>query len=164
MTQRLQMGDLVIRIGENSASLRFLTSQPPYTDQRLSLVLEMQDEGNDPKSIEHRIGEAVLAFLSANSSSHHFGLERYRQAGKEFSRSLKGDVANDPNLNEVQRLFQTTLLILDDVDDSWTVDRLDEIEVSFKRAASQGSSEAQTYLSDRWPKKRAVLEKRLARK
>jgi hypothetical protein len=165
MTQPLQQGDLVVQVGKDGSTLRFLTLQPPPAQGMLSLVLEVQDSsGEASKSVEHRIGEAVLAFLSANSSSSGFGLERYREVGKEFARSLKIDVANDPNLDEADRDFQTTLLILDDFDDSWTVRRLDEIEDSLKRAATQGSDSAVTYLSDRWPKKRAVLEKRLTRK
>ena len=157
MMDEPRTGDLVVRLDGQRGVIQFLTRKASLG---LRVVHELGGEGSDA-SVEHQIGQVVLAFFSANSDSTAFQLDDYRRAGKEFATQV---IDRDSEASDPERDFEDALLLLERFDDSWTMQRLDEVEELIKAAAASGSMKARSYLTDRWGPKRAVLNRRLSRR
>jgi hypothetical protein len=157
MMDEPRTGDLVVRLDGQRGAIQFLTRKASLG---LRVIHELAGEGSDA-SVEHQIGQVVLAFFSANSDSTAFQLDDYRRAGKDFAAQLSD---RDSKTDDPERDFEDALLLLERFDDSWTMQRLDEVEGLIRAAAANGSVKAESYLSDRWGPKRAVLNRRLSRR
>jgi hypothetical protein len=148
--------DLLIRLHDDGETIQFLCRRTPSSSGELTVIHEIRSDAEG--SIEEHVGQVVLAFLSAATSSNRFNLDQYRKAGSEFASSL-----TSTNLNDAERDYENARYLVDRFDESWSLAQLDEVDALLQSASSRGSNGAQQYLKERWPQMRAILVKRLKR-
>jgi hypothetical protein len=158
------MQDLIIRLDEQRDMLQLLVPQKAGKVGELRVFYEIADsEISSTKNLESHIGETVLAFLSATYAAKSFRLDQYRQAGKDFGRFISNEAAELLGSRDADNEFEGAMLRLNQFDETWSPEDVDEITALLARAAENGSEKAVQFLRDDWPTRSKILKKRLGR-
>jgi hypothetical protein len=160
---KLLAQDLVVRLVANRGSLQLLV--PNVAKEGELRVFHEFSENDVPtaETLEHHIGTAVLAFLSATHEGSAFQLERYRQAGRDFEASIKPSVEDLLQKGDPDSVFEAAVIRLRGFDHSWSEKEVNEVRTLIEQSAKRGSKQAATFLREKWPVQSDILRKRIRR-
>ncbi|MCE3602710.1 hypothetical protein LXA47_03735 [Massilia sp. P8910] len=152
--------DLIVRLNEEKGTLQLLLPAKGGELQVLDEISESQFvEGESAADV---IGKSIMSYLSASHTSVLFGLEDYREAGRDFAQSIQKESQLLLKSGDPDSEFEGVQLLLSEFDSKWTLADVDRISALLENAA-RGSSQAEKFLADDWPTRSDALKRRIAR-
>jgi|GEM_PF-5347579 len=151
---KLKGTDLVIRLNEEKKMLHMLA--PKCTKNGFELgnfydINEKEIEFNE-KSIEEQIGIAVLSFFSVIAVSKIFGLENYRNSGKNIHEEYMRELQDKAAAGDLASKHEIAMQSVADFLRNRSENNLAMADRLLYEAAKAGSLEASEFIQKQWAK------------
>lgn len=160
----ITMQDLIIRLDEQRNVVQLLVPTEQNKAGALRIFHEIsENEFLGDNNLESHIGTIILSFLSATYSTNLFGLDKYREASKNFHDSMHAESIELLKTATIDSNFEGILLYLHSFDETWSVEDIDGVTALLERLVTNGSDEAAQFLRDDWPVRSVILKQRLSR-
>jgi hypothetical protein len=150
---KLALEDLVVRLDEQREVLQFLVLDRTGGAGELRVFFELpaQEVEALSESAEHRIGVALMSFLSATYSSEAFGLDRYREAEKDMEKARSQALRRKSAKGDASAMYELAMQTVAHGLRAKSKAKMETADQLLREAAAAGSTEAAEYLADLWP-------------